>query len=286
MTSNQARDLIVSQIHNIQSQTFLIEGAYKVGQVALTKDIINFFTQTYPNNKDIIWIKKQIDKSRIGLSEIDIIKYNINKTPLYSPYIFIVIEDADFLTKESQNALLKVIEEPSKHSIIFLLGTYHRLLSTIYSRCLTVYLDSIELTDITLGHYDLQLDININPDLLNTIEQLWALYLTILQSDEIEIFSYTHQLLNYPIDLVLFVIESIHFMIALAHNDKTRYTNIRLSKSLNQQLNNVLNHTNTTVSWNYKALISLSHIKSTILFSNSNNILAMEQFLINNKLPV
>ena len=284
MTSSQAKDIIIGQIQSKKSQTFLIEGSYKVGQVALAREIIKHFTKDNSNSNDVIWIQKDIEKSSIGLTEIDIIKHNINQTPLYSPYTFFIIENADFLTKESQNALLKIIEEPSKHSIIFILGTYHKLLPTIYSRCLSVYLDIIEPIDITLGHYDLQLGIKENPDLLNTIEQIWELYLNLLKADEIEVFNYTQKLLIYPIDLLLFVLESIHFMITLAHNDKTRYTNIRLSKSLNQELNNIVNNTN--LRWNYKALNSLHNIKSTILFSNRKNILAIEEFLLNNKIHI
>ncbi|MEX0596951.1 MAG: hypothetical protein WD512_10675 [Candidatus Paceibacterota bacterium] len=284
MKSNQARDIIINQINNKQSQTFLIESSYKGGQVALAKEIIQQFANGNSNNNDIIWVKKESDKSSIGLSEIDIIKYNMNRTPLYSQYTFFVIEDADFLTKESQNALLKIIEEPSTHSIVFFLGTYHQLLSTIYSRCLTIYLDRVDSNDISLGHYDLQIEIRENLDLLNTIEQIWELYLTILKADEIEIFNYTQRLLEYPIELLIFVLESIHFMLSLAHTDKTSYTNIKLSKSLNQQLNNIVNK--TTTSWNYNALKSLENIKKTILFSNRKNILAMEEFILNNKIYI
>jgi hypothetical protein len=282
MTNNQARDIIINQINHKKSQTFLIEGSYKVGQMALAKSIIQNFNQFNSNNNanDIIWIKKDIEKSSIGLSEIEVIKHNINQTPLSSPYTFFIIEEADFLTKEAQNALLKIIEEPSKYSIIFLLGTYHQLLPTIYSRCLTIYLDIMELQDISLGHYDLQLEMQANPNLFDNIEQVWGIYLNILTADEIEIFNYTQKLQEYPIDLVLFVLESIHFVITLAYTDKTSYTNIKLSKSLNQELNNIIN--TITPSWNYKALSSLQDIKKTILFSNRKNILALEEFLLSN----
>ena len=91
MTSSQAKDIIINQIKSKQSQTFLIEGSYRVGQVALSKEIIKSFTKDNSINNDVIWIKKDIDKSSIGLSEIDIIKHNINQTPLYSPYTFFVI---------------------------------------------------------------------------------------------------------------------------------------------------------------------------------------------------
>jgi DNA polymerase III delta prime subunit len=280
MTSQQAKDIILDQINNKKSQTFIIEGSYKVGQVALARDIISNFNPNN-NNNDIIWINKDLEKSSIGLDDIEIIKHNINQTPLYSKYTFFVIQDADFLNKESQNALLKIIEEPSRHSIIFLLGTYHQLLPTIYSRCMSLYLGPNNPTDITLGRYDLQLEIEKNPDLLITIEQIWNQYLQTLESDEIEIFSNAQMLSAYPIELLLFVFESIHFVITLAHTDKTSYTNIRLSKSLKQQLNNIVNK--TTAKWNYNTLSSLQNLKKTILFSNSKNILAIEQFLFNNK---
>jgi hypothetical protein len=280
MTINQAKDIILDQISNNKSQTFLIEGSYGVGKVALARDIIsNFNSSDYGN--DIIWITKDSEKSSIGLSEIEIIKHNINKTPLYSKYTFFVIQDADFLNKESQNALLKIIEEPSNHSIIILLGTYHQLLPTIYSRCMSLYLDPQTATDITLGRYDLELDIEKNPDLLLILEQIWSKYLQTLESDEIEIFNNAKILSDYPIELLLFVLESVHFVITLAYTDKTRYTNIRLSKSLKQQLNHIISKTNAK--WNYDTLINLQDLKKSILFSNRKNILAIEQFLFNNK---
>lgn len=280
MTSNQARDIIVDQINNKKSQTFIIEGSYKVGQLALASNIINNFNPSDHNN-DIIWISKDTEKLIIGLPEIEIIKHNINQTPLYSKYTFFVIQDADFLNKESQNALLKIIEEPSKHSIILLLGTYHQLLPTIYSRCMSLYLAPKPATDISLGRYDLELEIEKNPDLLMTIEEIWVNYLNTLESDELEIFSNAQVFSNYPGELLLFVLESIHFMITLAHTDKKSYNNIMLSESLKQQLNNIVSK--TTSSWNYIALSNLQDLKKTILFSNSKNILAIEKFLLNNK---
>lgn len=283
MTSNQARDIIVDQINNKKSQTFIIEGSYKVGQLALASNIINNFNPSDHNN-DIIWISKDTEKLIIGLPEIEIIKHNINQTPLYSKYTFFVIQDADFLNKESQNALLKIIEEPSKHSIILLLGTYHQLLPTIYSRCMSLYLAPKPATDISLGRYDLELEIEKNPDLLMTIEEIWVNYLNTLESDELEIFSNAQVFSNYPGELLLFVLESIHFMITLAHTDKKSYNNIMLSESLKQQLNNIVSK--TTSSWNYIALSNLQDLKKTILFSNSKNILAIEKFLLNNKLNI
>jgi len=230
MTSQQAKDIILDQINNKKSQTFIIEGSYKVGQVALVRDIISNFN---PNNYngDVIWITKDVEKSSIGLPDIAIIKHNINQTPRYSKYTFFVIQDADFLNKESQNALLKIIEEPSRHSIILLLGTYHQLLPTIHSRCMSLYIDPKTTTDITLGRYDLQLEIEKNPDLLIIIEQIWKNYLQTLESDEIEIFNNAKILSDYSIELLLFILESVHFVITFAYTVRTSYTIFKLSKS-------------------------------------------------------
>lgn len=281
MTSNQAKKIILEQIENQKSQTFLIEGSYKVGQLDLANTIIQSYTKN--NSEDVFWIDKDLEKSSIGLPDIQIIKHHINQTPLYSKYNFFIVNNADFLNKEAQNSLLKVIEEPGKNSVILLLTTYHQLLPTIYSRCLNLYLDPIyPIIDLSLGHFDLQLEMENNADLSDTIEQIWLDYFNFLQDDEIEIFNYTHKINSYPIELFLFIVESIHFLIALAHTDNSSYTKIRLPKNLNQILDNII--TKTQVQQNYKILKDLQNLKKTILFSNSKNILAIERFLISNKI--
>jgi DNA polymerase III delta prime subunit len=283
MTINQAKKIILEQIENQKSQTFLIEGSYKVGQLALAKTIIQNYNQD--NSQDVFWVDKNAEKSSIGLSEIEIIKHHINQTPLYSKYNFFIINNADLLNKEAQNSLLKVIEEPGKNSIILLLSTYHQLLPTIYSRCLNLYLDPIDpITDLSLGHYDLQLEMNKDVDLYNTVEQIWLDYINFLQSDEIEIFNYVQKVNDYSMELFLFVLESIHFIISLAHTDNSSYTKIRLPKNLNKILDNIVPQINAQK--NYKILKDLQSLKKTILFSNSKNILAIEKFLISNKIHI
>ena len=281
MTNNQAKKIILEQIENQKSQTFLIEGSYKVGQLALAKSIVQNYNQD--NLQDVFWIDKNHEKSSIGLTEIEIIKHHINQTPLYNKYNFFIINNADFLNKEAQNSLLKVIEEPGKNSIILLLTTYHQLLPTIYSRCLNLYLDpTYPITDLSLGHYDLQLEMQADINLVQEIEQIWLVYLNLLQADEIEIFNYVSKINDYNIELFLFILESVHFLISLAHTDNSSYTKIRLPKKLNQILDNII--IKTEIQNKYKILKDLQSLKKTILFSNSKNTLAIEKFLISNKI--
>lgn len=278
MTINQGKKIIDEQIRSQKSQTFIIEGSYKSGQRSVVKNIIDLHSNS--ESSDLVWITKDQDKSSIGLGEVELIKHNIKHSPLYGKYSFSVIEDADFLTKEAQNSILKIIEEPSKHSVIFLLGNYHNLLPTIYSRCSSIYIDPLEPQNICLGHYDLQLEVLDNPDLTQDIESLWESYLELLITGEISIFKYSEDVSQYDIELVLFVWESIHWVLSLAYTDKPMYTNIRLQQNLLQLLEKVLS--TTSIQWNYKVLSSLQELKPTILFSNRKNILAIEQFLLSN----
>ncbi|MEY3470927.1 MAG: hypothetical protein RLZZ223_277 [Candidatus Parcubacteria bacterium] len=278
MIISQAKNLICEQITTHTSQTFIIEGSYKVGQKKLASDIISFYNKS--KGADVVWINKSPDKSTIGLAEIETLKNNIKQSPLYGKYSFSIIDNADFLTKESQNSLLKIIEEPSQHSIIILLGTYHNLLSTIYSRCLSIYLNPSEALDLSLGHDDLQLDLKANPNLYRDLEYLWALYLELLTNKEIAIFNYVDLISKYDIELVLFVWESIHWILSLAHTDKEMYTRIRLQQNFQQLLEEL--HKKTTASWNYKLLSKIQDLKTTMLFSNRKKSLAIEQFLLSN----
>jgi DNA polymerase III delta prime subunit len=276
MIYNQAKNLIFEHIDNHHSQTFLIEGGYKSGQKSLTQDIIQHYIPL--NSPDITWIAKSPDSSSLGLKDIQSIKQNIYNSPLYHQYNFCIIEDADFLNKEAQNALLKLIEEPGEHSIIILLGVYHQLLPTIYSRCLSVYIDNDKAKDIYLGHRDLVLEIEQNIELKQLIDNLWISYIGILQKESLEIFAFTQDIDQYPIELVIFIWESIHWLCILATTDKTRYTNIRLSESLRELLDKII--TINSLEWHYTALKELDTLKKTLLFSNRKNTLAIEQFLL------
>jgi len=69
-----------------------------------------------------------VDEIRKALSEM-IIK------PVYSPRKVFVIEDADELTVQAQNSMLKTLEEPPEYAVLVLTASnYNALLETIRSR--------------------------------------------------------------------------------------------------------------------------------------------------------
>lgn len=80
---------------------------------------------------------KIIEKGRekIYISEIKEVKNFLSLTP-FSKFRILIIDNAHNLTQESSNAFLKILEEPAKNSIIFLITSQLRyLLPTIISRC-------------------------------------------------------------------------------------------------------------------------------------------------------
>jgi len=85
---------------------------------------------------DSIHITVQEDKSSIGIDDIRLLTHTLSLSPRYSPYVIGVIDHAESLTEEAQNALLKTLEEPPPKARIFLsTPTYSSLLPTIISRC-------------------------------------------------------------------------------------------------------------------------------------------------------
>ncbi len=84
-------------------------------------------------NPDIIEIDAA---SNNGVDEIREIKDKINFLPSISKYRVYIVDEVHMLSTGAFNALLKTLEEPPSH-VIFILATteYHKVPSTIISRC-------------------------------------------------------------------------------------------------------------------------------------------------------
>lgn len=87
------------------------------------------------NHPDIIYVTHQ--KATIG---VDDIRRQVNDTVFIKPYQgpnkIYMIDEAQLMTEQAQNALLKTIEEPPDYAVFFLLVENEmELLPTIRSRC-------------------------------------------------------------------------------------------------------------------------------------------------------
>lgn len=76
-------------------------------------------------------------KSTIKIDDVRGIPAAVAKKPYEGGYQAVVIAQADAMTPQAQNALLKVIEEPPEHTV-FMLGAQNtkNILPTILSRCI------------------------------------------------------------------------------------------------------------------------------------------------------
>jgi len=104
-------------------------------------------------------VKKLEDKKAIGIAQIRELKNFVSRSPLNLTTKAAIVTEAESLTEESWNALLKTLEEPSPNTVIFLISRGLRdLPKTILSRVLTIsFPDSGEVSklkpkdDIILG---------------------------------------------------------------------------------------------------------------------------------------
>jgi DNA polymerase-3 subunit delta' len=96
------------------------------------------------NHPDIIRVTHE--KVSIGVEDIRVqINADIQVKPYSSPYKIYMIDDADKLTEQAQNALLKTMEEPPEYAIILLLvSNINVILPTILSRCVLLNLKPVD----------------------------------------------------------------------------------------------------------------------------------------------
>lgn len=122
----------------------------KVNSIQILKLIEgkNFELKNKPeNNPDLMEIDLEEDKRSIGIATVKTgIKFVAEK-PYQEKHRYLIIYNADKLTAEAQNSLLKTLEEPPEHTIIVLVArATGALLDTISSRCkkLTLHKENSE----------------------------------------------------------------------------------------------------------------------------------------------
>jgi len=97
------------------------------------------------NQPDIITLTHEKPNS-ISVDEIrEQLNGDIMIKPYSSPYKIYIVPEADLMTVQAQNALLKTLEEPPEYAVIFLLTeNADSLLATIRSRCVMLKLRNIK----------------------------------------------------------------------------------------------------------------------------------------------
>lgn len=91
------------------------------------------------NQPDIIHVTHEKPNS-VGVDDIRLqINNDVAIKPYSSPYKIYIMNEAEKMTQQAQNALLKTLEEPPEYVVILLLTTnVNSLLPTILSRCVVL----------------------------------------------------------------------------------------------------------------------------------------------------
>lgn len=97
------------------------------------------------NHPDII----RVTHEKPGTISVDDIRSQINKDvaikPYSGPYKIYIMSEAEKMTVQAQNALLKTLEEPPEYAVILLLtANANSLLSTILSRCVVLNMKPVK----------------------------------------------------------------------------------------------------------------------------------------------
>lgn len=99
------------------------------------------------NNPDFMVIEN--DERVIKIEQIRYMNTKITEKPITSNRKVYIINNADTMTKEAQNCLLKTLEEPPEYaSIVLITSNESKLLNTIKSRCIKINFNKISDQEI------------------------------------------------------------------------------------------------------------------------------------------
>lgn len=103
------------------------------------KSCVEFISDNHP---DFLLIEPE--GNAIKIEQIRQLQKRIQEKPIISKKKVYIINDADKMTKEAQNCLLKTLEEPPAYAVIILITSNEAaLLLTIKSRCLKIPFEKI-----------------------------------------------------------------------------------------------------------------------------------------------
>lgn len=120
-------------------------------------------------NPDVVIIKPQIGSVNVGVEDVRLVQDEISTAPVYGKYKVLIFENADKMTVQAQNALLKTLEEPPEYIVMILLSSNNSaIIDTVKSRTVRVdfqrYTDEEILTafDIRKSAHGIDKDIDKN----------------------------------------------------------------------------------------------------------------------------
>ena len=131
------------------THSYLMIGIPGIGKKLLAKEYAKIILSSNDiiNNPDFLCIEP--DGNSIKIDQIRNLQKEIQEKPIISNKKVYIIDDADLMTKEAQNCLLKTLEEPPKFAVIILIGSNENaFLPTIKSRCMILHFNRLSDSEI------------------------------------------------------------------------------------------------------------------------------------------
>ena len=134
--------------NNTISHSYMFVGIQGIGKKIIAKEFAkNILCLNTDNNPDFSIIGP--DGNSIKIEQIRELQKKIQEKPIISNNKVYIIDDADMMTQEAQNCLLKTLEEPPEYATIILIGSNENLfLPTIKSRCMILHFEPISNENI------------------------------------------------------------------------------------------------------------------------------------------
>ncbi len=115
---------------------YIFSGQEMIGKRTFALELAQLVTSNSPADICFISPADSENGKTIAIEDVRKAKDFAMLSPYWGEYKFIVIDNAETMTVEAQNALLKILEEPNQSSILVLItATPSALLTTINSRC-------------------------------------------------------------------------------------------------------------------------------------------------------
>ena len=144
--------------------SYLFIGEEGIGKKMLAKEFAKAILCTSENNKPCNICKSCVEfntnnnanfnlineeGSAIKIEQIRNMQVKIAEKPINSNYKVYLINDAELMTQEAQNCLLKTLEEPPEYIVIILItSNENKVLNTIKSRCMKLYFNNLDKNSV------------------------------------------------------------------------------------------------------------------------------------------
>lgn len=134
--------------HKRLAHGYIFFGLPRIGKATFAHALANYLetgvfdwiADAPPPLGDVLRIAAAGEKRSIGIDDAHAVRSFLIQAPNRSPLRTAIIENAEFLTTDAENALLKITEEPGLRSLIILvIDDPERLLPTLRSRLQKIY---------------------------------------------------------------------------------------------------------------------------------------------------